>query len=63
VRARVARPWRTVKREMEALYMLRLLECDEVEGTADYGNRHTVYRYSLDPSLDLDTLLKMTRLT
>src|SRR5687767_10975479 len=29
VRKRISRPWRTVEREMEALYMLSLLQCQE----------------------------------
>ena len=57
VRKRVGRPWRTVKREMESLYMLRLLKCDEAEIKKNDGNIRTDYRYSLDPDFDRDTLL------
>jgi hypothetical protein len=59
VRKRIGRPWRTVKREMEALYMLRLLQCDE-EAVGFGDEVKTAWRYSLAPGFDRDTLLAMT---
>jgi hypothetical protein len=62
VRKRVARPWRTVKREMEALFMLRLLQCDEEEGAKIDGEKaKTKYRYYLAQGFDRPTLLAMGR--
>ena len=62
VRKRVGRPWRTVKREMESLYMLRLLECVEEEEDHGYGEKmRTTWRYSLAAGFDRDTLLAMDR--
>ena len=63
VRKRVGRPWRTVKREMESLYMLRLLQCVEEEEEAPaYGEKmRTTWRYSLAANFDRDTLLAMDR--
>jgi hypothetical protein len=59
VRKHVGRPWRTVKREMESLYMLRLLECTESEIKKQDGSIKNDWRYSLDPDIDRDTLLTM----
>jgi hypothetical protein len=62
VRARIGKPWRTVKRELEALTMLGILQCDEeTEETETAGETKdkTVWRYSVAPDYDRDTLLAM----
>ena len=61
VRKRISRPWRTVKREMECLYMLRMLHCVE-EQVSDSGSDkpRTDWRYSLADNFDRDTLLAMS---
>lgn len=56
VRRRTSKPWRTTKRELEALTMLGLLRCDE-EGNPE--DRNTVWRYRLHEAADRDTLLAM----
>jgi len=58
VRKRINRPWRTVKREMEGLHMLGLLQCDEEEAFVGEEIK-TTWRYSLAPAFDRDTLLAM----
>jgi hypothetical protein len=60
VRKRLSRPWRTVKREMDSFYMLRLLTCIEEEVTQGEKVR-TDWHYSLDPKFDRDTLLAMSK--
>jgi hypothetical protein len=56
VRRRLSRPWSTIKREMEALHMLTLLQCDEeIAGAED----KPVWRYRLASSFDTETLLTM----
>jgi hypothetical protein len=61
VRKRVGRPWRTVKREMEALLMLRLLQCDEeLEEEVQGEKMRTAWRYSLADKFDRATLLAMS---
>jgi hypothetical protein len=57
-RARINKPWRTVKREMEGLHMLGLLVCDE-ETVEREGKDKTKWLYSLNPDLDCATLLDM----
>jgi DNA-binding transcriptional ArsR family regulator len=62
VRARIGKPWRTVKRSLEALTMIGLTECDERrdEGNGvDDDKRKTVWRYRLSSTLDRETLLAM----
>jgi hypothetical protein len=60
VRRRVGRPWRTTKRELEALTMLGLLRCDEENETSDDGGKDkTVWRYSLGAGFDLAALRAM----
>jgi hypothetical protein len=60
VRKRLDKPWRTVKREMEALNMLGLLSCDEETRPRQEGGKdETVWRYSLNESVDHETLLTM----
>jgi Toprim domain len=57
----ITRPWMTVRRELEALHMLRLLRCDE-ERTGPIGSEEkTVWRYSLGDTYDKDTLKTMKR--
>src|SRR5262249_21379133 len=54
--------WMTVKREMEALHMLRILECDETEDTEEEESGVKAKRkweYILSASFDRDTLLAM----
>jgi len=59
VRRRIDKPWRTTKREMEALHMLGLLQCRE-ESQRDEGNKDkTVWRYTLADGFDRETLLAM----
>ncbi len=63
VRRRLGKPWRTVKRELEALQMLELLVCDEVEeeeggdGEEQGKRRGKRWLYSLGEGVDRDTLL------
>jgi hypothetical protein len=58
VRERINKPWRTVKREMEALLMLGLLTCKE-ERTGYGEGEKTVWRYTLASDFDCGTLLAM----
>jgi hypothetical protein len=61
VHRRIGRPRHTVRRELEALYMLRLLQCEETDEENDKGKVvRTVYEYSLGKDLDQATLLAMT---
>ena len=57
VSRRVTKPYRTVRRELEAMHMLGLLRCDEEQSAVD-GNK-MVWRYSLSASFDRATLLSM----
>jgi hypothetical protein len=59
VSKRITKPYRTVRRELEALHTLGLLRCDEEESTADDGKTRTIWRYSLANEFDRDTLLRM----
>jgi hypothetical protein len=60
VRKRISKPWRTVKRELEALDMLNMLHCDEETAKGDDGSKEkTVWRYSLGPDFDVNTLHAM----
>jgi hypothetical protein len=49
VRRRIELPWRTVDRQCQAMYMLRVLACDEVP-YGDAGKSH--WHYSLAPGID-----------
>jgi hypothetical protein len=61
VHRRIGRPRHTVRRELEALHMLRLLQCEESDETNDKGKVvRTIYEYSLADGFDRDTLLAMT---
>ena len=61
VHRRIGRPRHTVRRELEALHMLRLLQCEESDETNDKGKViKTIYEYSLADEFDLDTLKMMT---
>src|SRR5262245_39626082 len=61
VHRRIGRPRHTVRRELEALHMLRLLQCQETDEKNDKGKVvRTIYEYSLDDKFDQDTLLAMT---
>jgi DNA-binding transcriptional ArsR family regulator len=59
VRERINKPWRTTKREMEALNMLGLLRCEgEKSGGYDTDEKErTVWRYRLADGFDRATLL------
>src|SRR5262249_2373535 len=49
VHRRIGRPRHTVRRELEALHMLRLLQCEETDEENDKGKVvKTIYEYSLD---------------
>ena len=62
VHRRIGRPRHTVRRELEALHMLRLLKCDESDDTNDKGKVvGTIYEYNLADKFDRETLLAMTR--
>jgi hypothetical protein len=56
----ISKPYRTVRRELEALHILRLLRCDEEQSAVDEDK--TVWRYSLAEDFDRATLLTMGRL-
>jgi hypothetical protein len=60
VRRRIDKPWRTTKRELEALHMLGLVRCDEESEESDDGGKDkTVWLYSLGEGFDLATLRAM----
>jgi Domain of unknown function (DUF3854) len=52
VRRRINKPWRTVDRQLQALHMLEVVDCDE----APYGDEKTRWYYSLAEGIDPDTL-------
>jgi hypothetical protein len=54
VSKRVVMPWRTTRRELEALHMLGLLRCDEEQSSGP--EEKTVWRYSLAARFDAATL-------
>jgi len=56
----ISKPYRTVRRELEALHILKLLRCDEEQSGVDEDK--TVWRYSLAEDFDRATLLTMGRL-
>ena len=51
----ISKPYRTVRRELEALHILKLLRCDEEQSGVDEDK--TVWRYSLAEDFDRATLL------
>jgi hypothetical protein len=57
VSKRVVMPWRTTRRELEALHMLGLLRCDEEQSSG--SEEKTVWRYSLADRFDAATLQSM----
>jgi hypothetical protein len=60
VHRRIGRPRHTVRRELEALHMLRLLQCEESDEENDKGKVvRTIYEYSLGAKFDRDTVLAM----
>jgi hypothetical protein len=59
VSTRIIKPYRTVRRELEALHSLELLRCSEEKVEGDDGKTHTVWRYSLAEAFDRNTLLAM----
>src|SRR5262249_17659578 len=64
VHRRIGRPRHTVRRELEALHMLRLLQCQETDEYDTKGKGkvvRTIYEYSLDDKFDRATLLAMTK--
>jgi hypothetical protein len=61
VHRRIGRPRNTVRRELEALYMLRLLRCVETDHQQGLDGRiRTLFQYSLADDFDRDTLSKMS---
>ena len=60
VHRRIGRPRNTVRRELEALYMLRLLRCVETDQERLDGRIRTLFQYSLADDFDRDTLAKMS---
>ena len=64
VHRRIGRPRHTVRRELEALHMLRLLQCQETDEYDTKGKGkvvRTIYEYSLGAKFDRDTVLAMAR--
>jgi hypothetical protein len=62
VRQRISRPRNTVRRELEALYMLRLLKCEErIDVEDDGSDTKTRLLYSLADNFDENTLKAMPR--
>jgi hypothetical protein len=59
VRSRIGKPWRTTKRELEGLTMLRMLRCDEEMEEKSDGDEKRVWRYRLAPDFDVKTLHAM----
>jgi hypothetical protein len=59
VHRRIGRTRNTVRRELEALFLLRLLKCSE-EDEDHGGEKRAVQYYSLDDRFDLETLREMT---
>jgi hypothetical protein len=53
----IAKPYRTIRRELEGLHILGLLRCDEEQAETDEAK--TVWRYSLADGFDRATLLTM----
>jgi hypothetical protein len=53
----IAKPYRTIRRELEGLHILGLLRCDEEQAETD--EKKTVWRYSLADGFDRATLLTM----
>jgi hypothetical protein len=58
VARRIARPRGTVRRELQALHLLGVLDCDEVD-VMQGGRERTLSRYDLAPALDRQLLLSM----
>ena len=56
VRRRISKPWTTVKRELEALHMLGLVQCDEENVITQSLQEKTVWHYSLAERFDRTTL-------
>jgi hypothetical protein len=57
VSKRIVKPYRTARRELEALHTLGLLRCDEEQSVTD--ETKTIWRYSLADEFDRNTLLAM----
>jgi hypothetical protein len=57
VSKRIVKPYRTVRRELEALHTLGLLRCDEEKSVTDESK--TIWLYSLADGFDRGTLLAM----
>jgi hypothetical protein len=55
----IIRPYRTVRRELEALHTLGLLRCEEEQEAANGDESKWVWRYSLAPDFDRATLLSI----
>jgi hypothetical protein len=61
VRKRIERPRTTVRRELEALHMLRLLHCDEEEKTGSDGKKRTTLHYGFADDVHEQTLQAMVK--
>lgn len=59
VRKRLSVPRTTVRRELECMYALRLLYCEETEEIGRDGKEHTIWRYRLADDYDEQTLRLM----
>jgi hypothetical protein len=61
-RRRINKPWRTVKREMEALNHIGVLICEEETqvGMGDGSKDKIIWRYRLHPQFDREALLAVT---
>ena len=59
---RIGRPRTTVRRELEALHMLQILSCEEVDMPDQQGKVRTIPRYRIATTFDSDTLLEMVKL-
>jgi hypothetical protein len=57
VSKRIVKPYRTVRRELEALHTLGLLRCDEEKSVTEESK--TIWLYSLANRFDRGTLLGM----
>jgi hypothetical protein len=59
VRKRITKPWTTVKREMDALHMLGMLQCYEETIDGGDGKLRTKWSYDLGDDVDRITLQSM----
>jgi hypothetical protein len=55
----IAKPYRTIRRELKGLHILGLLRCDEEQTVTTGDETKTIWRYSLADGFDRATLLSM----